>query len=281
MLHYWTGLGYYARARNLHEAAAVIAVRKAGRGGAVPADLAGLCALPGIGRSTAAAILALSRGASHPILDGNARRVLSRCYAVHGDPGTAAWQRRLWALAAHNTPAREVARYTQGIMDLGATVCLRRAPLCEQCPVADRCRARRRGIQEALPAPRKRRPLPVKAVCMVLVHDERRRVLLEQRPAPGIWGGLWAPPECEHGEEIRDALERRYGLRVEAAAPGPMLRHAFTHYVLEITPVRARLVGGAARVMESRPVVWYNPAQPQRIGLAAPVLKLLESARRK
>ncbi|MDD9799040.1 MAG: A/G-specific adenine glycosylase [Gammaproteobacteria bacterium] len=273
VMHHWAGLGYYARARNLHRAAQVVAAR-----GGFPGSLAEMQKLPGIGRSTAAAVLALTLNRPHAILDGNARRVLCRFYKVRGPragPGAAQTERLLWRIAGRNTPRRRAARYTQAIMDLGATVCVRGAPFCERCPVAPRCRARRHGVAAQLPAAAKRKPLPVKAVRMIFVRDERGRILLERRPAPGIWGGLWTPPQCAMEEDCPAALEKRFGIKIKTEPAGEVLRHGFTHYILEITPVPARVAGFTGKVMERPPVAWYEPAGPQRLGLAAPVKKLL------
>ncbi len=273
VMHHWAGLGYYARARNLHRAAQVVVAR-----GGFPGSLAEMQKLPGVGRSTAAAILALTRNRPHAILDGNARRVLCRFYQVRGPragPGAAQTERLLWRIAGRNTPRRQAARYTQAIMDLGATVCVRGAPLCERCPVAARCRARRHGVAAQLPAAAKRKPLPVKAVRMIFVRDGRGRVLLEQRPACGIWGGLWSPPQCAMGEDCPALLEKKFGIKITTEPAGEVLRHGFTHYVLEITPVPARVAGFTDKVMERPPLVWYEPAGLPRLGLAAPVKKLL------
>src|SRR5262245_18798399 len=192
VLHLWTGLGYYARARNLHRAAQSI---RDGHGGEFPRDFAAVMALPGVGRSTAGAILALATGARHAILDGNVKRVLARYYAVDGAPDDPATLARLWGLAGRDTPAADVAIYTQAIMDLGATLCTRARPLCDECPIAADCRARIEGRQAGLPAP-KRKKAPRRsrrAVMLVARHDSA--VLLVQRPARGVWGGLWWLPE--------------------------------------------------------------------------------------
>jgi A/G-specific adenine glycosylase len=274
VLHHWSGLGYYARARHLHRAAQVLVAE---HGGSFPQSLEAVMALPGIGRSTAGAVLALARGERHPILDGNVKRVLARHFGVEGFPGDPRTQRRLWAVAERCTPAVRVADYTQAIMDLGATVCVRRRPLCNACPLSGDCVARLTGRQVELPAPRPPRARPARTTCMLLAVRDRQSVLLERRPPHGIWGGLWGLPEFSSLETARDWCARE--LRTEAAMPQRLgtLRHAFTHFDLDIEPVRIDCQRIDA-VMESDRYVWYDPARPQSLGLAAPVRALIESA---
>ena len=294
VLHLWSGLGYYARARNLHRAAGVLVAQHGGR---FPDTLEAMTALPGVGRSTAAAILALSMNRHHAILDGNVRRVLCRHRGVEGWPGQSAVERRLWQLAEALTPAAEVAHYTQAIMDLGATLCTRTRPACAMCPLREDCVAHRTNRVAQLPAPRPRRARPVRQTCMLLITAPDAGVLLRRRPPMGIWGGLWAPPEL-NGADCADALIRgidRIGgadaacttngidtllhglglVRISAPQPLAMLRHAFTHFELEILPVRVRIK--ARGVMDEGGYLWYNPQDPQRLGLAAPVATLLHS----
>jgi A/G-specific adenine glycosylase len=271
VLHLWSGLGYYARARNLHAAARRIV---SGHGGRFPDDIDAAQALPGIGRSTAGAILAFAFGQRHPILDGNVRRVLARFHRVSGWPGERGIDRLLWELAELHTPHERVADYTQAVMDLGATVCGRR-PGCDDCPQHDHCLARRAGDPAAYPTPRPRRVVSERAVTWLLVRDGRGRVLLERRPPAGVWGGLWCPPECAPQADARALARERYGLDIETGEPAPVITHTFSHFRLRITPLPARLAGGT-RVREAE-TVWYNPRQPDRRGLAAPVQRLLES----
>ena len=213
VLAHWSGLGYYARARNLHRAARQA---MAEHGGRLPETIDALQALPGIGRSTAGAILSLALGQRHPILDGNVKRVLARHAAVAGWPGKAAVQRTLWELAEARTPRRRVADYNQAMMDLGATLCTRARPACERCPVAADCRAREQGLQTDYPGPRPRRELPERQVQMLLVRDPQGRVLLERRPPQGVWGGLWCLPElATEADPLARCRER--GLRRPAA----------------------------------------------------------------
>jgi A/G-specific adenine glycosylase len=269
VLHLWTGLGYYARARNLHRAAQVV---RDEHGGIFPADIEAVMALPGIGRSTAGAILAISAGSRHAILDGNVKRVLARFYAVDGAPDENATLEKLWRLADDNTPANHVAVYTQAIMDLGATLCTRGKPRCDACPIAADCRARIEGRQGELPAAKRKRAVRRQRHAVMLVARRATEVLLVQRPPSGIWGGLWCLPEFDH----RDAAEEYAARLVNATlarTPLPDIAHSFTHFDLVITPVVAKCRGDA-HVREGA-VLWYDLTRPARVGLPAPIKTLL------
>ena len=272
VLHRWAGLGYYSRARNLKRAAERIAQEF---GGALPVDLDTLHALPGLGRSTAAAVLALSHGARHAILDGNVRRVLARYFAVEGAPNARAVEQRLWALAEQETPAENVADYTQAIMDLGATLCTRRNPDCARCPLAGGCAARAAGRQHELPTPRARAARRLKRVVVLAARRADGSVLLVQRPPSGIWGGLWSLPEFDAAEAARAWGEARLAPLEWAAAPLAPITHAFTHYDLEMTPLAAEC-RGAVRAVETPGTLWYNPESPATVGLPAPIQRLLK-----
>ncbi|WJW75317.1 A/G-specific adenine glycosylase [Thiohalobacter sp. IOR34] len=278
VLHLWSGLGYYARARNLQHAAQQIVEL---HGGVFPTDFAAVEALPGIGRSTAGAILTLACGQRWPILDGNVKRVLARHRAVEGWPGRSAVLRQLWTLAEALTPRRRVAAYTQAIMDLGATLCRRARPDCAACPLAADCRARIEGRQAELPAPRPRRELPVRATRMLLLVNQGGEVLLQRRPPAGLWGGLWCLPEIDEPQAaVEDWCLRRLGLRVAGVSAWPPLRHSFSHFHLDITPLRVSVAKDPAlRVMEDGGRVWYNVRSPDARGLAAPVQRLLDRLR--
>ena len=236
VLQHWSGLGYYARARNLHEAARVVAERFQGR---FPGRLEDVMALPGIGRSTAGAILSLACGQRHPILDGNVKRVLARFHAVDGWPGQASVLKRLWALAEEYTPVTRVAAYSQAIMDLGATLCTRSRPACGQCPLAADCEARAAGRQRDYPAARPRKALPLRRTRMMLLSNAAGEILLEQRPPAGIWGGLWSFPEIAHGQPLDAWCREHMGLGVRVIEEWPCVQHTFSHFHLEITPVLA------------------------------------------
>ena len=273
VLHLWSGLGYYSRARNLHRAAQIVVAE---HGGDLPADAVALAQLPGIGRSTAAAIRALSAGERAAILDGNVRRVLARYFAVAGVTTQRAVQERLWELAEACTPSADVAVYTQAIMDLGATVCVRRRPLCALCPLQQGCLAFRWGRQHEIPAARPRAVRRTRSVVMLLARQQDGSVLLERRAERGVWGGLWCPPQFPSVEAARLFAETRLSAAAVEPQSRAVLRHAFTHFELEISPLLARCTGWSG-VMDGPPVLWYNPANPERLGLPAPVSALIQS----
>lgn len=272
VLHLWSGLGYYARARHLHRAATMI---RDHHEGAMPLTFEELSALPGIGRSTAGAILALSTGQRQPILDGNVKRVLTRFHAVEGWPGRAAVANRLWALAGRYTPVARVAEYTQAMMDLGALLCTRTRPRCGACPLADGCQAHREGRQSAFPEPAPRRVLPVRHTRMLLLTRAGREILLEQRLPVGLWGGLWGFPECPPDADIVTWCRAKLGMDVTDVQPWTVIRHSFSHFHLDIEPVRATVGNRGDAVMEGDRFVWYNTREPDARGLAAPVQRLL------
>jgi A/G-specific adenine glycosylase len=273
VLHLWSGLGYYVRARNLHRSARLLCQHHDGQ---LPTDIDALQALPGIGRSTAGAILALAHGQRHPILDGNAKRVLCRLHAIDGWPGNVEVTRRLWAIAERHTPTAEVASYTQAIMDLGATVCTRRQPACEVCPLHRECRARQLGRTAAYPSPRPRRAgLPVRRTVFAIVRDSSGLVLLEKRPPTGVWGGLWSFPECRPDTDLAAWCLTALGQTPVAIKGLPNFRHTFTHFHLEIAPALLSVTARDSTVMEAHRRLWYNVRAPARCGLAAPVAQLL------
>ena len=272
VLHYWSGLGYYARGRNLHRAAQQLVEQHQGQ---FPRERPALEALPGIGRSTAAAILALSRGQHEAILDGNVKRVLARHQAVQGWTGEAAVQKHLWMLAENLTPAQRVADYTQAIMDLGATVCTRSRPRCDACPVATDCLARAQGLQSSLPTPRPRREQPLRQVCMLIIQGPEG-ILLEQRPPTGLWGGLWGFPEVASMDDAAAWCQARLGVDPQECHAMEPFVHTFTHFRLHITPLRMWVQDPAAGVMEGAGRVWYKDTAQAGLGLAAPVARLLK-----
>jgi A/G-specific adenine glycosylase len=273
VLHLWTGLGYYARARNLRACAQVLVAK---HGGEFPPDIEAVIALPGIGRSTAGAILALSRGERHPILDGNVKRVLARVFGIAGDPGSAAVVTDLWTQAEACTPTARVGAYTQAIMDLGATVCTRGRPACTVCPMNGICIAAREGRQTELPGQKARRERRAEAVTLLIAETgERgsRAVLVERRPAPGLWGGLWSPPQFESEGAALDWCRREIGEPALAAEQPAPFDHAFTHFDLRLTPVRVRCrVRLEVREVDDR--LWYALDTPPRVGLPQPIRQL-------
>lgn len=270
VLALWSGLGYYSRARNLHRAAGLIAAE---HGGVFPATLEQVMALPGVGRSTAGAILALSQGRRHPILDGNVRRVLARYHAVDGWPGQVEVERVLWQRAEEHTPTERVAHYTQAIMDLGATLCTRSRPRCGDCPQAAECRARADGDPTHYPVPRPRKTLPERRTTLLLVTNEHNEVLLERRPPSGIWGGLWTLPETT--EESAAQWCGRRGLALRAEHAWPVLRHSFSHFHLDISPLHVRVADAGGAIMEAGDAVWYKTELCDQLGLPAPIKRLL------
>jgi A/G-specific adenine glycosylase len=275
VLHLWTGLGYYARARNLLRAARTI---RDSFGGEFPRTLDEVVALPGIGRSTAGAILALSDDQRHPILDGNVKRVLARYHAIAGAPDDAATLERMWALAEANTPPNGVATYTQAIMDLGATVCTRARPRCDICPLAKDCRAHARGRETDFPAAKSRRAARKRKRAVMVVARRAGKVLLVQRPPSGIWGGLWCLPEFADRDSADAFVAGELGA-ADADGAMPDIEHSFTHFDLVITPIVARC-RAAAKVRDDG-TLWYDLESPARVGLPAPIRTLLGSLTKK
>jgi A/G-specific adenine glycosylase len=273
VLHYWSGLGYYARARHLHAAARQVLER---HHGVFPQAFDEVAALPGVGRSTAGAILALACGQSHPILDGNVKRVLARYHALAGWPGQAPVQRQLWALAEQHTPAQDSAAYTQAIMDLGATVCSRSRPRCDVCPLQDGCAALASGRQGDYPSPRPKKAMRVRTVCLLLLCNDHGEVLLEKRPPAGIWGGLWSFPELGVEEDAISWCRGTLGIVAGEVGRWPVMRHTFSHFHLDIRPLLLQAKEAATAVMEDAGLLWYNPTGGGQRGLAAPVEVLLQ-----
>lgn len=264
VIAHWAGLGYYARARNLHRCAVQIATVHAGRFPASPAELA---ELPGIGRSTAAAVAAFAFGEKAAILDGNVKRVLCRQFGIEGLPSSTQIDRKLWALAESLLPAQSIEAYTQGLMDLGATRCTRSKPRCGDCPVSEGCVARRDGRQAELPTPKAKKTVPERESGFVLISDGRR-LLLERRPPSGLWGGLLVPPEGE----VKDVLAR-LGLTLLDARGLPPLRHSFTHFRLTLRPVLCHVEVPAA--LGEAGLEWVDLAQAADAGVPTPIRKLL------
>jgi len=276
VLHHWTGLGYYARARNLHRAAQEVVDKYEG---GFPEQVDQLCELPGIGHSTAGAIVALAHGKRATILDGNVKRVLTRCFAVAGWPEQSAVRKQLWELAESLTPDKQVGPYTQAIMDLGATVCTRSKPDCPACPFQDQCQALKSDNVGSYPGRKPARTLPVKATVMHMLHNRKNQVLLEKRPPTGIWGGLWSFPETEDAAQFPDVIVIE--LQPTKSERWPVLRHTFSHYHLDITPLHQQVGKLPDKVMESGRWLWYPLDQPVEVGLAAPVKKLLQRLARR
>lgn len=260
VLALWAGLGYYARGRNLHAAARIIAEK------GFPSSAASIAQLPGVGRSTAAAIAAFAFGERAAILDGNVKRVLARRFAADGG------ENALWRLAERLLPRKAIATYTQALMDLGATVCTRSRPRCDACPLNKQCLARKRNLIGKFPAARRRKPLPQKDVAW-LVLRHRGEVLLEKRPAPGIWGGLWSFPEAP-SRNIESYCRATLGCELNGMKKLDALEHGFTHFRLRIRPLLCEVAARAPRV-ESSGRLWIDIADAPHAAVPAPVKKLL------
>ncbi|HEY7904522.1 MAG TPA: A/G-specific adenine glycosylase [Casimicrobiaceae bacterium] len=270
VLECWAGLGYYRRAHHLHAAAQ--AVMRDHRG-VFPLDAATLEALPGIGRSTAAAIAAFAEGERNAILDGNVKRVLARHAGIDGYPGEPRVAAALWDVAESRMPGQDVEAYTQAMMDLGATVCIRTRPRCAECPVAEDCVARRDGRIADLPSPRPRKPLPQRSTVVLLI-ERGGTLLFERRPATGIWGGLWSFPEVAGDADIVDAMHARYGVAARVTAELAPVRHAFTHFALTLHPRRIAVATWPPRA-ESPGRVWLTRDDARHAALPSPIRKIV------
>jgi A/G-specific adenine glycosylase len=271
VLQHWSGLGYYARARNLHKTAQLIAANE----GKFPQTVEDLSAMPGIGRSTAGAILSIACGQSQPILDGNVKRVLARYQAVRGWTSAGKVAAELWAISRRYTPQSRTGDYTQAMMDLGATLCTRSKPQCGICPVADGCQARQFGLVNQLPEPKPRKDLPVKQLYFLLLQDPENRILLERRPPTGIWGGLWSLPEFADLQAFQ-VWCRQGDYRIDASQTLPSRRHTFSHYHLDFTPLLAKMENPINNVMEASRTVWYKAGDTDTLGLPTPIKRLLQ-----
>lgn len=265
----WAGLGYYARARHLHRAALCLMERHNGR---FPANLEALMNLPGVGRSTAGAILSLGMGERASILDGNLKRVLCRYAGLEGWPGEARINRELWNLSEAYTPAERVADYNQAMMDLGALVCVKRNPGCETCPLKKGCRSHRLGLVDAIPAPKPRRTLPVRRCLMLMLQNPNGEFYLEKRPPMGLWGGLQSFPEFSEESELRAWCAER---RIDASRLERLRqrRHTFTHHHLDFVPILVRAEWPAGSVAEEAGNGWFRPEAVG--GVPTPVRRLL------
>ncbi|WP_417661890.1 A/G-specific adenine glycosylase [Pseudomonas sp.] len=273
VLHLWTGLGYYTRARNLQKTAKLVMSE---HGGEFPRDLEALIALPGIGRSTAGAIASLSMNLRAPILDGNVKRVLARYVAQEGYPGEPKVAQQLWDVAERFTPQQRVNNYTQAMMDLGATLCTRSKPSCLLCPLKTGCQAHLLGLEIRYPIPKPRKALPQKRTLMPILANPDGDILLYRRPSSGLWGGLWSLPELSELQEL-ELLANSHQLEMGARQQLTELTHTFSHFQLAIEPWLIKVTKAPASVAEAD-WLWYNLAQPPRLGLAAPVKKLLKRA---
>lgn len=268
----WAGLGYYARARNLHRCAQTIV---AVHGGQFPQRPEEIARLPGIGRSTAAAIAAFAFSQRAAILDGNVKRVLARCFGIEGFPGCAAVEKTLWTLAESLLPATQIESYTQGLMDLGATLCTRSKPFCNACPMHEICTARQSSRQAELPAAKPKKTIPGREARVLLLTDGQH-VLLERRPPSGIWGGLLALPEVDAGSA--EAFALHHGCCVLSTRALPPVKHSFTHFRLTIYPLYCTVAARPRQIAEGGSNAGWEWLNLQNVGsaaLPAPIRKLL------
>lgn len=272
VLAHWSGLGYYSRARNLHRAAQILVKD---HNGEFPREFEQILALPGIGRSTAAAISAFAFCERRAILDGNVKRVLARYLAVAGYPGAKKVEEALWRHAEALLPEAAIEIYTQALMDLGATVCTRSRPNCVVCPVSSSCAARRQGCQAEFPQSRPRKALPEKSITMLLfIHQGK--IFLEKRPSAGIWGGLWSFPESDGTADVRQYGTTCFGFESDSPVSKPDMRHDFTHFRLHISPllINVRRIQPRVRQQDG---MWLSIEAAMETAIPAPVRKLLAS----
>jgi A/G-specific adenine glycosylase len=273
VLALWSGLGYYARARNLHAAARLCVARHDGE---LPRDHTALLALPGIGRSTAGAILAQAWGDRHPILDGNVKRVLARFHGVDGWPGAPSVEKQLWLHAGEHVPQARLADYTQAQMDFGATLCTRFDPACALCPLQTGCVALATGRVAELPTPKPGKPLPERSAVVLMARDESERILLQRRPASGVWAALWSLPEAPDAISARAWFDRHVSGEYDAGEAIAPVAHAFTHYRLHLQPLRWDNVAMRPQVADNDDLRWVDRTQLDALGIPAPIRKLLQ-----
>ena len=276
LMAHWAGLGYYARARNLHAAARRCVEL---HGGDLPRDLDALLALPGIGRSTAGAILSQAWNDPFPILDGNVKRVLTRYHGIAGHPGLPAVEKPLWALAAQHVadvPQGRMADWTQAQMDFGATLCTRANPACILCPLQESCAAHAQGRVDSLPTPKPGKVLPEREASALLLEDAQGRILLCQRPPTGIWASLWTLPQADTDADLRTWFAGNIEGDYDGASELPPIVHTFSHYRLHLQPLHLRKVALRARVGDNDGLRWVARADLASLGLPAPIRKLLD-----
>ncbi|AWY02160.1 A/G-specific adenine glycosylase [Marinomonas primoryensis] len=273
VLAHWSGLGYYARARNMHKAAKMLVDEFDSE---FPQSVEGVCELPGIGRSTAAAILSISRGVQAAILDGNVKRVLSRFHAVPTWPGEKKTENAMWELAENYMPSERCGDYTQAMMDLGATLCTRSKPQCLLCPLESDCEGRQTPDPTQFPIRKpKKAAKPEKSIQLLVLMNQQEQLLLEKRPQTGIWGGLWSLPELATDESVVLHIEQRFSAQVSSVIPLSSFRHTFSHYHLDISPSQIQMAA-ANWIMEGDKYQWFSQQEALALGLPAPVRSILE-----
>lgn len=276
VLHLWAGLGYYSRARNLHRAAKMVANDFAGE---FPNTLDTLQMLPGIGPSTAGAILAIAFNQQATILDGNVKRVLARLHCITDPINDKAIENQLWDIAVSYTPRKRVADYTQAMMDLGATLCTRAKPACERCPLSQHCDAHAADMAASLPIKKATKKIPTRAATFLICRYEKQ-ILLLKRPSRGIWGGLWSLPEMSGMPDkkmVSSYLRQHFKLTATSYEELTAFRHTFSHYHLDIHPVLLILKKPPLKIMDASEQIWYNPHKPKAVGLPKPIQTILRS----
>jgi A/G-specific adenine glycosylase len=272
VLALWSGLGYYARARNLHKTAQMIARDYQGE---FPRDFETLISLPGIGRSTAGAILSLAMKQTAPILDGNVKRVLMRFYALEGWSGTSVVEKKLWTLSTALTPDKNCRQYNQAMMDIGATLCTRSQAKCTQCPLQSRCLAFAQQRVNELPQPKPRKSLPLRCCQLLVISNQNNEFFMEKRPTKGLWGGLWSLPQIPSDAVAEEICLQQWHFLVRHVETLPVFRHSFSHFHLDIRPVILVLTRNETTIAENNQYRWVKLAQLTQLGLAAPVSKIL------
>ncbi|WP_455376392.1 A/G-specific adenine glycosylase [Kaarinaea lacus] len=272
VMYYWSGLGYYARARNLHKAAQIVRDQYLGK---FPENIEQVMSLPGVGRSTAGAILSLACDQPHAILDGNVKRVLARYFMIEGWYGKTSVLNQLWQKAIQLTPTENIASYNQAMMDIGSLVCTRSKPVCEECPVNKGCQAFKENKQSEFPTPKPKKNIPVKSVRMAMLRNTDSALLLQRRPPAGIWGGLLSFPEIPDDARVDQWCADTLGLKVSDQQLWPVVRHTFSHFHLDITPVLISVNQKNPRIMDRDHWVWYKGSSVEIGGLAAPVKRLI------
>lgn len=270
----WAGLGYYTRARNLHRTAKTCVDI---HGGELPVTLDELMALPGIGRSTAAAILSQAHDLPFAILDGNVKRSLSRYYGIAGWPGTPAVEKKLWELSETVLPGKRNADYTQAIMDFGATLCTRSKPRCIECPLNASCVAYLENRVSELPQKKPGKKIPTRHTVMLVLLNNKNEVLLARRPAKGVWSGMWSLPEVGDLGDAETLMSQDVKNIESSSVELPEFQHTFSHYHLMIKPYLWRELQAKHRIADNDSTRWHPLSGLASVGLPAPVKKLLES----
>ena len=274
VLALWTGLGYYARARNMHKAAILMCDQHQG---SMPNELQALIDLPGIGRSTAGAIMALAYQQRFAILDGNVRRVLTRFYAISGWPGNKVVENQLWQYAEKLLPVERIADYIQAQMDLGATICTRTKPTCEQCPLTTDCKAFLLNNAQNYPTTKPKKIIPLRQTNWLIAQLQTGEVLLQQRPNSGIWGGLWSFPELSFTKNIATTCQHEFNINTGEITIYPHFRHVFSHFKLDIYPYLVSSTIDENHIAENKKLTWYKISDALQLGLPAPVKSFLQS----